>query len=193
MFVWWFVFLFFFVNRKLWLLFLILHKSVCVCVCVRVRVFTAATSLVTSDTLLISTQKHMPSGLTEGHPRALLMSTHNLCCNGKIRKFNIFGWKKHFIYSYSSPINTYMVCLISESELFAILSALYRTSSSYCKTLMARTALGPWKFIRDMGSSSHWGLIMAPGQEANVDNSGKYSINNGMLSVLIRIASMRQF
>ena len=34
---------------------------------------------------------------------------------------------------------------------------------------------------------------MAPGQEANVDNSGKYSINNGMLSVLIRIASMRRF
>ena len=29
------------------------------------------------------------------------------------------------------------------------------------KTSMARTCLGPWKFIRDMGSSSHWGLIMA--------------------------------
>ena len=37
---------------------------------------------------------------------------------------------------------------------------------------------------------------MAPGQEVNVDYSGKYfscSINNRMLSVLIRIASMRRF
>ena len=37
---------------------------------------------------------------------------------------------------------------------------------------------------------------MAPGQEANGDNLEKYfqsSTDNGMLSVLIRIASMRQF
>ena len=27
---------------------------------------------------------------------------------------------------------------------------------------IAQTSLGPWKFIRDMGSSSHRGLIMAP-------------------------------
>ena len=38
---------------------------------------------------------------------------------------------------------------------------------------MARTSLGPWKFVRDMGSSSHGGLIMAPVQEANRDNLGK--------------------
>ena len=38
---------------------------------------------------------------------------------------------------------------------------------------MARTALGPWKFIRDMGSASHRGLIMASGQEANNDNLGE--------------------
>ena len=38
---------------------------------------------------------------------------------------------------------------------------------------MARTPLGPWKFVRDMGSSSNWGLIMAPGQEANNDNLGE--------------------
>ena len=37
-------------------------------------------------------------------------------------------------------------------------------------TFMARASLGTWKFIRDMGSSSHWGFIMAPGQEANGDN-----------------------
>ena len=37
---------------------------------------------------------------------------------------------------------------------------------------MARTSLGPLKFVRDMGSSSHWGLIMAQGQEANGDKLG---------------------
>ena len=30
------------------------------------------------------------------------------------------------------------------------------------RTSMARTSLEPWKFFRDMGSSSHWGLIMTP-------------------------------
>ena len=38
---------------------------------------------------------------------------------------------------------------------------------------MARTSLGPWKFVRAMGSSSQLGLIMAPAQEANNDNLGK--------------------
>ena len=37
---------------------------------------------------------------------------------------------------------------------------------------MAQTALEPWTFARDMGSSSHWGLIIAPGQEANGDYLG---------------------
>ena len=32
---------------------------------------------------------------------------------------------------------------------------------------MARTSLGPWTFVRDMGSSSHSGLIIAPGQDVN--------------------------
>ena len=30
-------------------------------------------------------------------------------------------------------------------------------------------SLGPWKLIRDKGSSSYWGLIMMSGQEANND------------------------
>ena len=32
--------------------------------------------------------------------------------------------------------------------------------------------LGPWKFVRDMGSSSHWGLTVTSGQEANGNNLG---------------------
>ena len=38
---------------------------------------------------------------------------------------------------------------------------------------MAQTSLWPWKLVQDMGSSSHWGLIMAPGQEVNNDVLGK--------------------
>ena len=40
---------------------------------------------------------------------------------------------------------------------------------------MARTSLGPWKFVRDMDSDSsrHLELIMAPVQEANTDDLGK--------------------
>ena len=44
----------------------------------------------------------------------------------------------------------------------------------YCRTSMARTSLGPWKFVRDMGSSSHWRLIMAQDQEANGDKLGNF-------------------
>ena len=29
--------------------------------------------------------------------------------------------------------------------------------SKYSRTSMARTSSGPWKFVRDMGSSCHWG------------------------------------
>ena len=53
---------------------------------------------------------------------------------------------------------------------------------------------GTIKNVRDIGSSSHWGLTMVPGQEANSDNLGilfYFRHNNCMLSVLIRIASMR--
>ena len=43
----------------------------------------------------------------------------------------------------------------------------------YSQNLMARTSLGPWKFVRGKDSLSHWGLIMGPGQEANGDHLGK--------------------
>ena len=66
----------------------------------------------------------------------------------------------------------------------------------YSQTSMARTSLGPWKFVREMGSSSQWDLIMAPGQETNgyiFGNVFDLQQNNGMLHVLIRITSLRQF
>ena len=64
------------------------------------------------------------------------------------------------------------------------------------KTSVVQTSLGPWKFIQEMGTSNHRGLIMAPCQEANSDNLGslfELLYNNGMLCVLLRIASSRQF
>ena len=56
----------------------------------------------------------------------------------------------------------------------------YSSFSTYSRTSMARASLGPWKFIRDMGSSSHVIMapvimavvIMAPVLEANSDNLG---------------------
>ena len=48
------------------------------------------------------------------------------------------------------------------------------TISIYSRTSMVQTSLGPWKFVRDMGTLSQWGLIMTPGQGAQSDNLGKY-------------------
>ena len=48
----------------------------------------------------------------------------------------------------------------------------------------------------DMGSSGHFELTIAPGHETNSDNLESLLdllYNNGMLSLLIRIASMRRF
>ena len=42
----------------------------------------------------------------------------------------------------------------------------------YSPTSMAQTSFGPWKFVLNIGSFSHWGLIIVPGQEANEDNLG---------------------
>ena len=81
-------------------------------------------------------------------------------------------------------------------RLLFCLSFLTDHLTNYSRTSMARTPLRPWKIVRAMGSSSQWRLIMAPGREANIANSGKsidLLYNNCMLSVLIRIASSRRF
>ena len=44
----------------------------------------------------------------------------------------------------------------------------------YSRPLMAQTSLGLWKFILEMVISSHRGLIIAPGEEANGHNLGMY-------------------
>ena len=49
---------------------------------------------------------------------------------------------------------------------------------SYSRTSMARTSLGPWKFVRDTGSSSHRGLIIAQGQKANENNLEMFCLSS---------------
>ena len=41
---------------------------------------------------------------------------------------------------------------------------------------IACTSFGPWKFVLELGSSSHWGLIIAQCQEANGDIRDVFSI-----------------
>ena len=53
-----------------------------------------------------------------------------------------------------------------------VYAVLQTTMLKYSRTSMARTSMGPQKIVRDMGSSSHWGIIMVPGQEGNSDNLG---------------------
>ena len=62
----------------------------------------------------------------------------------------------------NSPLHITAIFLISRSAVLL-----------YSRTSMAQTSLGPWKIVRDMGSSSHWGLIIGPGQEANSNDLGK--------------------
>ena len=52
------------------------------------------------------------------------------------------------------------------------LAEVFHWPTGYSRTSMVRTSLGPWKFVQDMDSSSHRGLILAPDQETNGDNSG---------------------
>ena len=42
----------------------------------------------------------------------------------------------------------------------------------YSQTSMAKTSLGPWKFVLDSDSLSPFGLVIAPVQEADGDNLG---------------------
>ena len=62
---------------------------------------------------------------------------------------------------------------IARKPMFHVYQEPYLMSEmTYSRTSIARTSLGPGKFVRDMGNSSHWGLIMAQGQEANGDKLG---------------------
>ena len=65
--------------------------------------------------------------------------------------------------------------------------------SIYSRTSMARIHLGPRKLVRDMGSSNQRGLIIAPGQEAKKGYLFDILEREGILCVLIRIASLRRF
>ena len=56
---------------------------------------------------------------------------------------------------------------------------------------MGRTSLRSWNFVLDNGSSSHWGLINAQGQEANeVDITKTYIYNFDPLKPHIYIVKL---
>ena len=50
---------------------------------------------------------------------------------------------------------------------------------------VAGTSFVPWKFARDMGSSSHWMLIMMQGQETNRDNFGKSFCFSTLYTIIV--------
>ena len=69
-------------------------------------------------------------------------------------------------------------------------------STIYSRTSMARTHLGPWKIVRDMGSSIQKELSMVPVRKHMAIFRKVFSIfytDNGILSALIRIASTKRF
>ena len=57
---------------------------------------------------------------------------------------------------------------------------------------MARTPLGPYKLVRDRGSSSQLGLTIAPVKRHNKDLFD-FLLYGGIICVLIRMASLRGF
>ena len=98
-------------------------------------------------------------------------------------------------YSYSRCIHRCQLNAKDESSFLKvlwlfqtfILDPLKTQMQSNC---MTKTSLGPWKLVLNMGSSSHWELIIARCQEANSDNLGMpflSSIKLWCICVLIRI------
>ena len=68
-----------------------------------------------------------------------------------------------------------------------------KSNDKYSRISMARTPSGPLKLVRDRGSSSQRGLIIAPGQGANKRYLFDILEREGILCVLIRIALLRRF
>ena len=90
-----------------------------------------------------------------------------------------------------------MICY--EKKKYTCHVCVKRESGQLAYRCSAQSNLNNWNFFgttdifRGTSSSSHWGLIVAPGQEANGDNSRNiFDLldNNDMFSVLIRIALM---
>ena len=85
--------------------------------------------------------------------------------------FHFTRWNKSHIHS--KHLNILYVFQLEGPSYYMVYLALYMSRKIigkptlislfyiYSRTSMTRAALGPWKFVRDMGRSSHWGLIMA--------------------------------
>ena len=119
-------------------------------------------------------------GFTGVYIEAVLTTTHNLCFvqiyekyqnflseifHFLVVKYTILLYRRVFVMVHRSAGHAHKIHLIH-------IIKTYFVTAIYSRTSTARTSLGPWKCVRDMGSSSHWGLIMVPSQKVNVDNLG---------------------
>ena len=80
----------------------------------------------------------------------------------KLRAFYIGRVFVRYYFGFKARLCIKFWCY-SHRHTYEVLQEMY---SKYSRTSMARTPLGPWKLVRDRGSSSQWGLIKEPGQEA---------------------------
>ena len=101
--------------------------------------------------------------------KAYTVGTHLNCLN-LLRQFK---WVPT-IYAFIKSRYKYTGCIMKTTKLlecaFRGVCAVIR-SNMVCTAELQWLEHGPWKFVLHMGSSlSHWGLIIAPDQEANRDN-----------------------
>ena len=72
---------------------------------------------------------------------------------------------------YKKNVDSFQLVKVAYLELSQDAVFIYDYSQpSTVKTSLTGTSLGPYKFILDMGSLSHGGVIIAPGQETIGNN-----------------------
>ena len=97
-----------------------------------------------------------------------------ICVRLVIRRLRVrplLGRQHHFMEIDHETFSTVILSLLLIQRKH-FLSLRVAFSEKKVNTVEIQTSLGPWKFVLDMGSSSHWELIIAPGQEVNGDNLG---------------------
>ena len=116
----------------------------------------------------------------EGKIEKSVHRDHSLASLRKPRDARQWSSRRIFLSTLTSMIDSYELHErgLSKTTAFVLLTPVHDlhncfSGRKYSRTSMTRTSLGPWKIVRYMGSSSHWGVAMAPGQEANGDNLGK--------------------
>ena len=80
---------------------------------------------------------------------------------------------KNVVPDQTAPLETRLQsALFAQACLSEYLGYKLMTATENERYTIVRTSLGPRKFVLDIGSSRHCGLIIAPGREANGGNLG---------------------